>query len=65
MQKKKFKKVFLVLEIIAIEPVLAIYPNYEENTCDRQLTSYQTVVRFYIWLKEMFSNSICLGLMEY
>ena len=38
--------------------------NYDENTCDPQSSSFQTVLRFQIWLKEMFGNSICLGLTE-
>ena len=49
---------------MAIEHVAVISLNYEENTCDRQSTCYQTVVIFQIWLKENFANSIWLGLME-
>ena len=53
-----------VFEIMAFEHIAGISLNYDKNTCDRQSTCYQTVLRFYIWLKEMFSNSICLGLTE-
>ena len=38
--------------------------NNEENTCDQELTCYETVLRFQIWLKEMFSSEICPGLIE-
>ena len=54
----------LVLGIIAFEPIVGTYLNYEENTCERQSTCYQTILRFSIWLREMFSNWLCLGLME-
>ena len=49
---------------MAIEHVAQISLNYDENTCDRETRSYQTVLRFHIWLKEMFPNSIYLGLIE-
>ena len=52
-----------VIEIMAFGHVAGNYLNYNENTCDRQSTCYQTVLRFQIWLTEMFSNSICLLLM--
>ena len=46
--EKKIEKVFLVYEIMEFEPVAGTYLNYEENTCDRQSTCYQTVLRFQI-----------------
>ena len=49
---------------MAIEYVAGIFLNYDENTCDRQSTCYEIVLRFYVTLKDMFSNSISLGLME-
>ena len=49
---------------MAFEHIAAISLNYDEDTCDRQSTCYQTVLRFHIWLKEMFSNSVCLGLIQ-
>ena len=60
----KFHKKVLVLEILAFEPVAGTYLNYDESTCDRQSTYYQRILRFQIWLRKMFSNSIFLGLME-
>ena len=62
-RKKNPKKFFSFVEN-AFEPVVGIYLNYEENTCDRHSTCYQTVLRFQIWLIDIFSNLICLGLME-
>ena len=39
---------FFVFQIIVFEPVAAVSLNYEENTCDRQSTGNQTVLRFQI-----------------
>ena len=61
---KKISKVFLILEIWAFESVPWIYLHYGENTCDQQSACYQTVLRFQIWLRDIFSNSISLELME-
>ena len=58
------KKMFRVFETVAFEYVPGNFLNYDENTCYRESTCYQTVLRFHIWLKQMFSNSVCLGLME-
>ena len=55
---------FWAFERMAFEHVWGISVNYDKNTWDGQSTCYETVLRFYIRLKEMFSNSICLGLME-
>ena len=49
---------------MTFEPVGGTYLNYDENACDRQSTCYQTVLSFQIWLREMFSDLICPGLME-
>ena len=49
---------------MALEHVAGTSLDDDENTCDRQSTCYQTVLRFDIWLKEIFSDSICLGLMK-
>ena len=62
--QKKYQKKFRVFQIMAFEHVSGISRNYHENTCERHSTCYQTVLRFHIWLKEIFSNSICRGLME-
>ena len=50
--------------IIALEPVAGISLNYDENTYDRQSLCYQGILRFEIWLREIFSNSTCLPLKE-
>ena len=55
---------FSVSEIIAFEPVERISLIYDESTCDLHSTFYQAVLGFQIWLREMFSDSICLRLME-
>ena len=39
---------FAVFKITAFEHVAGNSLNYEENTCDRQSTSYQTVLKFQI-----------------
>ena len=49
---------------MAFEHVARICFNYDENTFDLQSTCYQTVTKFQISRKEMFSNAICRGLME-
>ena len=54
-----------VLEIMAFKQVAGTSLNSDENTFYRQSTCYETVLRFYIFLKETFSNSIFLSLMEY
>ena len=55
---------FRDFEIIAFEHVSGISGNCDENIWERESTSYQTVLKFYISQKEMFSNIVCLGLME-
>ena len=62
--EQKLQKMFPLFEIIAFEYVAGISLNYDENTCDGQSTCYKTHLRFQIWLKEKFSNSISLGLIE-
>ena len=58
------KEKFSVFEIMAFEHVARISLSYDENACDPQSMCYQTNLRFQILLKEVFSNSICLGLMK-
>ena len=53
---------FAVFEIIAFKYFAGNSPNYDENTCDRQATCYQTVLRFEMSPAEIFS-SICLSIM--
>ena len=55
---------YSIFEIMAFEPVAAISPTYDENTCDLQWTCYQTVLTFPIWLREIFSKSLCPKLIE-
>ena len=62
--QKKLEKKFRVFEIMAFEHVPGIYVNYDKQTCERQSRCYETVLTFHISLKDMFSNSICLGFFE-
>ena len=55
---------FRVFEIMVFEHDDGISFYYDNNTCDWQSMCYQTVLRFHIWLKEMFSNDIYLGFMK-
>ena len=55
---------FRLYDIMTLKHVARISLNNDKNTCDRESTRYQTVLRFQIRLKEMFSNTICLGLIE-
>ena len=55
---------FTVFELMAFKHVAGISLSYDENTYDRQWTCCQTVTRFHIWVKEMFSNWIFLGFLE-
>ena len=50
--------------MIVFEPIAVISPIYDENKCDLESTCYQTVLRFRILLREMFSNSVCPRSME-
>ena len=49
---------------MSFEHVAGISLNYDKQTCDRQSTCYQRVLRFHLPLKEMFYNSIFYGLIE-
>ena len=49
---------------MAFEDVAQSSLNYDDNIYDRETICYQTILRFHIWLKEMFPNSICFGLIE-
>ena len=46
--QKQLTKMFTVFEIMAFEYDAEISLSYDENTCDRQSTRYQTVLRFHI-----------------
>ena len=60
----KIGEKFYFFEIITFEAVAVIFQIYDENTCDLEWTCYQTVLRFQIWLREMFLRSIYPTLME-
>ena len=62
--EEKLVKMFRVFEIMVFEHVAQSSLNYDENMCDRQSICYQIVLRFHIWLKEMFSHSIFLGIIK-
>ena len=62
--QKCSKNWFFVVELTWFYRVAVISLNYDENTCDQQLTCYQTLLRFHIGQTQMFSDSFCLGLME-
>ena len=55
---------FFVFEIIAFERIGGISLIYDENTCDRRSTRYETLLNFWTCLRKIFSNSICRRLME-
>ena len=59
-----FEKMSSVYEIVAFELFAGISVIYDENTSDRESTSYQTALRYRIWLRGMFCNSICPRLMD-
>ena len=50
--------------IMAFKHVARISFNSDEQTCDQESTFYQTVLGFHTWLKEIFTNSICLCIIE-
>ena len=54
--QKEFEKIFFVFEIIACEKVATICFYSEENTCYRQSVGKGAVLRFWISLRENFSN---------
>ena len=62
--QQKIEKIFRDFETMAFQHVSGISLNFDENIWKRQSTCYQTVLKFHISQKEMFSNWICLGLME-
>ena len=44
--QKELQKSFSILGVMAFEAVKVISLIYDKNTCDRQSTCYQTVLRF-------------------
>ena len=61
----KFEKILRAFDLIALKYVARTSLNSDDNTFYRQSTCYQKVLRIPICLKQTFSNSISLGLMEY
>ena len=55
---------FSLFDIIAFETVAGVFFIFDENTCDRQSTCYQTILRFHISEREIFSNSTYRRLFE-
>ena len=53
-----------VFEIMEFKHVAELPLNFDDQTCGQQSTSYQTVLGFHNWLKEMFPHSICLGIIK-
>ena len=49
---------------MAFKDVAGISLNSDKKTCDRQSTCYQTALGFHVWPKEMFPNSIWLGIIK-
>ena len=49
---------------MAFEHVSGIFLNYDDNIWEPQSMCYKTVRKFHISQKEMFSNWICVRLME-
>ena len=62
--QKEFEKIFFVFEIIAREKVAKIWLYSEENTCYRQSVGKEAVLRFWISLRENFSNWIAFIVMN-
>ena len=60
----KLEEMLSVVDIITFKHVAGISLNSHKETCDQQSRCYQTVLGFHTWLKEMFFNSVCLGIMK-
>ena len=54
--QKNVEQMFFVLQIMAFECGAVTYLYYEVNSCDRQSTCYQTVLRSQMLLVVMFSD---------
>ena len=55
--QQKVEKTYFVLQIIAFELVLLNCPYEEQDTFHQQPMCYQVVPRFYMSIRETFSNS--------
>ena len=54
--QKQFEEIFFLFEIIACEEVAITCHYKEENTCYQQSVGKGAVLRFWISLRESFSN---------
>ena len=61
---EKILKKSLLFEIKAFEFVLRKSAFSDGNTCHRESTCYQTLWKFQMWLRQTFSNSIYLEVVE-
>ena len=55
--KQKYQKKLLVLKLIAFESGMTNSHNVEQDICHWQSMCYETLLRFNISLREMFSKS--------
>ena len=62
--QRKIKKKLFVFSIISSELTVLICLYQEEKTCDKQSMSSQTVPRFFILLRETFSDLIAFTLIN-
>ena len=62
--QETLEKILTVFVIMAFKHVAGIFLNSDAQTYDQKSTRYQTVLGFDNWLKEMFSESICLRIIE-
>ena len=62
--QRKIKKKLFVFSIISSELTVLICLYSEEKTCDKQSMSSQTVPRFFILLRETFSDLIAFTLIN-
>ena len=61
---KNLREIFSTVEILAFKSVAGFFLNKDENTCDRQWSCYQKVLRLRTCLREMFSNSTYCRLLK-
>ena len=62
--QQKNQKMFLVLNVIAFQSETTNSHNPEEDTCHSQSMYYETPLRFKISLREIFSKSGSVRVME-
>ena len=62
--RQKSQKRFSVLKIIAFESGTTNSHNRKQDICHWQPMCYETTIKLNISLREIFSKSDCLGVME-